>query len=80
MLEKLIVATLVVAAVVFSAWRLTPLRRRLRLLERLAPEASRRRGPIGALWRATQAQAGQGCNACVNGDANPTQMSAGPRR
>jgi|HubBroStandDraft_4_1064222.scaffolds.fasta_scaffold26212_2 hypothetical protein len=93
LLQRLTVALLVAAAALFSVWRLMPLRRRLWLLELLAPHASQGNGVIGALWRSTQAQSGKGCNACVghapqrnqtskrtSAAESPTRTSAGLRR
>ena len=73
LLQRLIVAVLVVAAASFSIWQLMSLRRRVWLLERIAPRASRGRGVFGWLWRSTQAQSGKGCNACVGGAQRPNQ-------
>src|SRR5579872_6433220 len=82
LLQRLIVASLVIAAASFSVWQLMSLRRRLWLLERIAPQASGGRGVFGWLWRSTQAQSGKGCNACVGGaqQPNPAQHPSQTRR
>jgi len=64
-----IVAILVTMSVLFSLWRLIPAERRLRLLQRIAPGAAKRGDWIGRLWRAAQAQALRGCQACAHGAA-----------
>jgi len=65
MVQTLVVALLVIASAVFAAWRLAPLRTKLRLLDALKPSAS---NPAGRwllnLRKGVAAQLAHGCSAC----------------
>jgi hypothetical protein len=73
MTQQLLVALLVLAALSFSAWKLMPARRRLRLL--LALDAWSARHPSLAHWREHSLKpriaraAGSGCDGCAANDA-----------
>jgi hypothetical protein len=62
-LESLIVAIIVIAAALFSVWRLMPDRHRLRLLQFLANRTSSN-GWIAALERAARKDMAKSCGAC----------------
>lgn len=68
MLQQILVAAIVVAAVAFSAWKLMPARRRLRMLLALDAWAARRTRLAG--WRERSLKpritraAGPGCDGC----------------
>jgi len=68
-MQTLLVIVLVTLAALYSLWRLFPAERRARLLERVAPRAAHREDWVGRLWRAAQAQAVRGCQACAHGAA-----------
>ena len=67
-LQWAIVSVLVAVSVLYAAWRLMPMRYRLRLLEHLLPEAASRT-PLGR-WRARvrgtmMNDAARGCQGCA---------------
>jgi hypothetical protein len=68
-MQQIIVIVLVVAAVLYSAWKLMPARRRLRVLLRLDAWLARRNllqaWRKGALARRVQSAAGAGCSGCA---------------
>jgi hypothetical protein len=66
--QMLIVSVLVAVSLIFSAWWLTPARRRLWVLDHLV-RADATRGPLVRLRRALLARAQIGCAACR---ANPS--------
>ena len=74
MLQQLLVATIVVAAAVFSAWKLMPARRRLRALLALDAWAASRPGL--ARWRERSLKpriaraGGAGCDGCAAPDSS----------
>jgi len=68
-MQSAVVAVLVIVSVLFSIWRLVPAERRVRWLQRIAPGGAQRADWIGRLWRAAQAQAVRGCQACAHGAA-----------
>ena len=76
MLQDLIVALLVLAALAFSAWKLMPAKRRLRLL--LALDRWSARHPSLARWREHSLKpritraAGTGCDGCAAHEARPS--------
>ena len=64
-LETLVVALIVGASLLFSAWRLTPARYRPRAIDRLAPAARNGHGWLGRLRQSSLAElSGGGCGAC----------------
>jgi hypothetical protein len=69
MLQQILVAVIVIAAVAFSAWKLMPARRRLRAL--LALDAWAARHPRLAAWRERTLKpriaraGGPGCDGCA---------------
>ncbi len=77
MIQQLLVALIVLAALTFSAWKLMPARRRLRLL--LALDGWCARHPSLARWREHSLKpriaraAGVGCDGCAANDTRPTQ-------
>ena len=68
-LEIVVVAVIVAAAALFSAWRLMPARYRLWLIDRLVPGARNSGTWLGRLRREVQAEALDGCHACLRGSA-----------
>jgi hypothetical protein len=62
-LESLIVAIIVIAAALFSVWRLMPDRHRLRLLQFLASRTGSN-GWIATLERAARADLAKSCGGC----------------
>lgn len=76
MLQDLVVALIVLAALGFSVWKLMPARRRLRLL--LALDAWSARHPALARWRERSLKpriaraAGAGCGGCASNAGTPT--------
>jgi hypothetical protein len=75
MLQDLLVAIMVLAALGFSVWKLMPARRRLRVL--LALDAWSARRPALAGWRQRSLKpriaraAGSGCDGCGSRDVRP---------
>jgi hypothetical protein len=72
-LQALIVAILVTASIILSAWRLSPAKLRLRFLERVAPRSTN--AFVSRLRGKALAELSQGCGACA-----PTRTPAAPRR
>lgn len=77
MIQQLLVVFIVLAALSFSAWKLMPARRRLRLL--LALDGWSARHPSLARWREHSLKprivraAGAGCDGCAANETRPTQ-------
>jgi hypothetical protein len=71
--EALIVAAIVTASIVFSAWRLSPAKLRLRVLEFFAPRSTNRF--VAQLRGKALAELTHGCHACA-----PSRTPAAPRR
>ena len=77
MIEQLLVALIVCAALCFSAWRLMPARRRLQLL--LALDGWSARHPSMARWRERSLKprivraGGVGCDGCAAHGAPPAR-------
>jgi hypothetical protein len=77
MIQQLLVALIVLAALCFSVWKLMPARRRLRLL--LALDGWSARHPSLARWREQSLKpritraAGVGCDGCAANETRPTQ-------
>jgi hypothetical protein len=75
MIQQLLVALIVLTALAFSAWKLMPARRRLRLL--LALDGWSARHPSLAQWREHSLRpriaraAGSGCDGCGARDLRP---------
>lgn len=91
MLEIAAVIVIVCVSAVYCAWKLTPGRQRLWLLEHLLPAGATRRFPaLARLQRSAQAGIGGACAGCSansakmhrfkTGGANPTRKSVAPRR
>jgi hypothetical protein len=66
--QSVVVIVLVAASLILSAWWLTPMRRRLWVLDHLV-SAQATRGPLVRLRRALLARSQIGCHACR---ANPS--------
>jgi len=65
-LQTLIVAIIVLASAVFAAWRLSPARLKLRLLDMLKPDTAHVWGRwIAALRAGVVQQLAHGCSACA---------------
>jgi hypothetical protein len=77
MIQQLLVALMVLAALSFSVWKLMPARRRLRLL--LALDGWSARHASLARWREHSLKpriaraAGSGCDGCAANETRPTQ-------
>ncbi|MFO7276356.1 MAG: hypothetical protein DIU56_004910 [Pseudomonadota bacterium] len=67
LLEIVVVAVIVAAAASFSIWRLLPVRQRLRLIDRLSPQARHGTGLLGRVRRKLQEELTHGCGACAAG-------------
>ncbi len=83
LVQDILVAALVAASLILSAWWLTPPRQRLWVLDHLTA-AGATRGPLARLRRTLLGRAQLGCQACA---ANPsasapgsTEKGAAPRR
>lgn len=77
--EVLLVAALVASSALYVAWRLTPARLRLRLLDALGAQRS------GARWAArlrarALAELGGACGACRTAGPRPPAPRGGTRR
>ena len=78
MIEYLVVAIIVLAATLFSAWRLMPDRHRLRLLQYLARRThANGNGWLARVERAARADLAKGCAGCA---ANADAAAPGTRR
>ena len=73
MIEALIVAFLVTASILLSAWRLAPAKLRLKFLEMIAPRSTN--AFVARLRGKALAELSSGCGACA-----PTRTPAAPRR
>jgi len=73
LLQDIIVASVVAASLILSAWWLTPLRQRLWVLNHLTA-AGVTRGPLARLRRTLLGRAQLGCQACA---ANPSASVPG---
>lgn len=71
--QDIIVAALVAASLILSAWWLTPLRQRVWLLNHLT-NAGTTHGPLARLRRTLLARSQVGCHACP---ANPSASAPG---
>jgi hypothetical protein len=66
-LQGVAVALLVTASIVFAAWRLSPARLKLRLLDRLKPDTASVWGrSVAHLRKGVAAQLMHGCSACAS--------------
>lgn len=76
LVQDLVVALIVLAALAFSVWKLMPARRRLRVL--LALDSWSSHHPRLASWRARSLKpriaraAGVGCDGCAANETRPT--------
>ena len=71
-LQSLIVAAIVLASVVFAAWRLSPARLKLRVLDRMKPDTAHLWGRwIARLRKGVAEELMHGCGACARG---PTRV------
>jgi hypothetical protein len=66
-LQTIIVALLVIASSLFAIWRLTPLRAKLRLLDKMRPDTAKVWGRwIARLRKGVAEQLTHGCGACAS--------------
>lgn len=64
--QEFVVGVLVVASIVFAAWRLSPARLRLRLLDSLTPDTASLWGRcVARLRKGVAEEVMHGCNACA---------------
>ena len=81
--QSVIVAVLVIASAVFAAWRLTPARTKLRLLNSLSPRDTHAVGRwLIRLRKGVSEELTHGCGACSISAARQgrTETPAEPRR
>jgi hypothetical protein len=70
--QNFIVAVIVLASAVFAAWRLSPARLKLRLLDRMKPDTAHVWGRwIARLRKGVAEELMHGCGACARG---PTRV------
>ena len=84
-LQQVLVAVLVTACALFSAWRLLSARLRLRCLDALAALPGARTAPwLTAVRRRTLSRLGAGCGSCAQhstpGAVSRNQTPGAPRR
>jgi hypothetical protein len=83
-LQTLLVTLIVIVSVVFAAWRLSPARARLRLLDRLKPDTAHVWGRwIARLRKGVAEELMHGCSACARTSDAPalrTGRADAPRR
>ncbi len=78
--QALIVALIVVASVVFAAWRLMPARTRLRVIDGIKPSDGNALGRwLLHLRKGVLNELAHGCNACSQA-SNHVQKHAAPKR
>jgi hypothetical protein len=66
-LQTLVVAVLVLGSAVFAAWRLSPARLKLRLLDSLKPDTANVRGRwLASLRKSVAEELMHGCGACAH--------------
>jgi hypothetical protein len=70
--QNFIVAVIVLASAVFAAWRLSPARLKLRLLDRMKPDTAHVWGRwVARLRKGVAEELMHGCGACARG---PTRV------
>ena len=75
-LQTFIVAVIVLASAVFAAWRLSPSRLKLRLLDRMKPDTAHLWGRwIARLRKGVAEELMHGCGACARGPENVKRAS-----
>lgn len=71
-MQNFIVAVIVLASAVFAAWRLSPARLKLRLLDRMKPDTAHVWGRwVARLRKGVAEELMHGCGACARG---PTRV------
>ncbi|MEP7246673.1 MAG: DUF6587 family protein [Gammaproteobacteria bacterium] len=77
-LQTLIVAIIVLASSVFAAWRLSPARLKLRLLDSVKPDTAHVWGRwIAGLRAGVAGQLAHGCSACARAPTHIQKHKAG---
>jgi uncharacterized protein DUF6587 len=75
-LQAFIVAVIVLASAVFAAWRLSPARLKLRLLDRMKPDTAHVWGRwIARLRKGVAEELMHGCSACSRGPEHVKRAS-----
>ena len=70
-LQALVVVVLVTASAVFAAWRLSPARLKLRLLDRMKPDTAQLWGrSVARLRKGVAEELTHGCSACPSTPAH----------
>lgn len=65
-LQSVLVALIVIGSVIFAAWRLSPARARLKLLDRLKPDTAHLWGRwVARLRKGVAEELMHGCGACA---------------
>jgi hypothetical protein len=75
-LQTFIVAVIVLASAVFVAWRLSPARLKLRLLDRMRPDTAHVWGRwVARLRKGVAQELTHGCSACARGPEHVKRAS-----
>jgi hypothetical protein len=73
-LQAVVVGVLVVASVLFAAWRISPLRLKLRVLDSMQPDTAHVWGRwVARLRKGVAEELTHGCGACSHSSAKPAQ-------
>jgi hypothetical protein len=79
-LQTLAVVALVTTSAAFAAWRLSPARLKLRLLDRMKPDTARLWGrSVARLRRGVAAELMHGCSACSSTPSHIQKHKIGPK-
>jgi hypothetical protein len=79
-LQTIAVVVLVTASAAFAAWRLSPARLKLRLLDRMKPDTATLWGrSVARLRSAVAAELMHGCSACASTPSHTQKHKIGPR-
>jgi Family of unknown function (DUF6587) len=79
-LQSLVVIVLVAASAAFAAWRLSPARLKLRLLDRMKPDTANLWGrSLARLRSGVAAELMHGCSACASTPPPMPKHKIGPK-
>jgi hypothetical protein len=79
-LQTIVVIVLVTTSAAFAAWRLSPARLKLRLLDRMKPDTANLWGrSVARLRRGVAAELMHGCSACASTPSHIQKHKIGPK-
>ena len=79
-LQEFLVALIVIASASFAAWRLSPARAKLRLLDRLKPDTAHLWGRwVARLRKGAAEELAHGCSACAKAETHVQKHQSAPK-